>query len=380
MAYATLGLLSSMRGDREQAARRYRRGLNAASAAGGVVHEKACDALRRLPTNLRVLEATDPVEKALLNLQLGPQTETGFSGAGSSAGTSAGSSALPPPPRWVPCPAGPPVARPLCDGCGAALLAVKRCTGSCAGAGVFCGQECLVKHWKEHKRLTGCRKLPAADPPAAAAPARARAAPARPASARAAAPPALAAVQYEAHVDDGKSRRHLSCSVPVDADLLLLARAAGRGGGEAAAMAAKMLMQLVSLQTHERIMALAPWTCVGCGAGAAPARGVALRLCTQRCFSPAFAHRPAQRCWTGWRLTASPAAAAKRRRAGAAQRCMPSCMQGSPARQSTRSQGAGQPHDGRGLHPAEAGALRHLGARFIYAWWSVSVRKVATGR
>ncbi|VDB85532.1 unnamed protein product [Peniophora sp. CBMAI 1063] len=45
-----------------------------------------------------------------------------------------------------------------CFTCGSTGRSWKRCGGSCSGRALFCGKECQLEGWKEHKKVHGCRK------------------------------------------------------------------------------------------------------------------------------------------------------------------------------------------------------------------------------
>jgi hypothetical protein len=43
-----------------------------------------------------------------------------------------------------------------CAACGAAPQRLLRCTGTCGGAARYCGRDCQVSHWAEHKKAPCC--------------------------------------------------------------------------------------------------------------------------------------------------------------------------------------------------------------------------------
>jgi hypothetical protein len=129
-------------GERERAARRYRRALRAAAKDAPCTDARARECAAGAAENLAVLEAATPEARALANavvMQAGPQRVD-----------------------FVELPADTPaVARPACTGCGATPLALKKCAGTCGGAARYCGAACYAAHVRQHMRDAGCKKKPA---------------------------------------------------------------------------------------------------------------------------------------------------------------------------------------------------------------------------
>jgi hypothetical protein len=132
-----------------------------------------------------------------------------------------------------------PAAR-ACAGCGTTDAVLKKCKGSCRGAGAdgrFCSTECAQRSWTAHKKKTGCHKLTkeaaAQGAPAASSPGRAAtqaAAAAGSAGAIAAQTRAMQTVIFKAFVYDSHGHQaHFEGAVEVDADLAVAQRDAEAG-------------------------------------------------------------------------------------------------------------------------------------------------------
>ena len=157
-AYYALGVDAFQRGDREEAARRYRQTIQVHESAAARSDTRAFrDVINGATANLRILEAKTPEEHALAS-QI-KRTQLMAADPEHFQQRIATRTSL------VPVVGGGGCERPACAGCGATPLTLKKCTGSCGGAGEdgkFCSAECFARSWKAHKRKTGCRNKPAA--------------------------------------------------------------------------------------------------------------------------------------------------------------------------------------------------------------------------
>ena len=148
-----------------------------------------------------------------------------------------------------------PALRPCCAGCGARPLVLKKCKGSCGGAGTdgkFCSIECAQRNWTAHKAKTGCHKLAGTARDAGARKPRA----------------ALGTRQllYKAVITDNTALEVFEAAYEVDAATFAAAAAAVPD----TAANERLARECVS-RSEAAMLRMRAWRCEGCG-GADPAQ------------------------------------------------------------------------------------------------------------